>query len=322
MSIFGLEALSMEEEYLEDDFEDDFDDEMADETFTVTAEEMKKIERQEELDNEQMETETVIEKKRKKVVKSGASDSGTKKDREFDDKKKLAEEISKHPHIFDIIDPSFCDKQKQHATWNQIAVAVNLPVDKCISHWNSLKRSAKYYANDTKIAYKSGASAVEMSSQTYRAEWPFRNVMSFYTPPSLREGCGNIVLSNIQVKPPSTKTDNTAPDSPMTASDAVDTVFFGDDRCYDQTPTTKGKKRDQLAESVSMMANTFSSYFQYKAVPEQQPMESPVKPTLKYQEMWSNFDKLVSKLDEDTVDDLNIQITNLIGAALKKKRQG
>lgn len=92
----------------------------------------------------------------------------------------------------------------------------------------------------------------------------------------------------------------------------------------DQTPPmSKGKvKKDHLSESVSMMANSLSSYLQYKALPEQQqPNESPTKPTMKYQEMWSNFDRLVSKLDEDDVDDLNIEITNLIGAALKKKRK-
>lgn len=69
-----------------------------------------------------------------------------------------------------------------------------------------------------------------------------------------------------------------------------------------------------------MMANTFSSYFQSKAVPMQQPIESATKPAMKYMEMWANFDKVVSKLDEDAVDELNIEITNLIGAALKKKR--
>lgn len=44
-------------------------------------------------------------------------------------------------------------------------------------------------------------------------------------------------------------------------------------------------------------------------------------PKLKYFEMWSNFDRLVSKLDEDTVDDLNVDIMNLVGAAIKKKRE-
>lgn len=69
------------------------------------------------------------------------------------------------------------------------------------------------------------------------------------------------------------------------------------------------------------MANSFSSYLQYKSVPMQQQIEPASKSPLKYMEMWANFDKLVSKLDENAVDELNIEITNLIGAALKKKRE-
>lgn len=45
------------------------------------------------------------------------------------------------------------------------------------------------------------------------------------------------------------------------------------------------------------------------------------EPELKYQTMWANFDRMLSKLDDDTVEDLNIEITNLIGAAIKRKRQ-
>lgn len=69
-----------------------------------------------------------------------------------------------------------------------------------------------------------------------------------------------------------------------------------------------------------MMANSFSSYVQCKAIPPPQQTESSAKPTLKHIEMWTNFDKLVSKLDDEAVDDLNIDIMNLIGAAIKKKR--
>lgn len=94
--------------------------------------------------------------------------------------------------------------------------------------------------------------------------------------------------------------------------------------CFFQNRTLPAKskeKKDKIADSLSEMANSFSSYFQTKSVPMQQPIESPAKPPMKYTEMWANFDKLVSKLDEDAVDELNIEITNLIGAALKKKRE-
>lgn len=81
-----------------------------------------------------------------------------------------------------------------------------------------------------------------------------------------------------------------------------------------QSQSKSKVKKDQLADSVSMMANTFSSYLTYKAEPQ------ATLPKLKYIEMWSNFDRMVSKWDENEVDDLNIDIMNLIGAAIKKKR--
>lgn len=69
------------------------------------------------------------------------------------------------------------------------------------------------------------------------------------------------------------------------------------------------------------MANSFPSYVQCKAIPPPQQIELvSAKPTLKHIEMWTNFDKLVSKLDDEAVDDLNIDIMNLIGAAINKKR--
>lgn len=68
------------------------------------------------------------------------------------------------------------------------------------------------------------------------------------------------------------------------------------------------------------MANSISSFVQCKAIPPPQQTENPAKPTLKHMEMWANFDKLVSKLDDDAVDDLNVDIMSLIGAAIKKKR--
>lgn len=76
-----------------------------------------------------------------------------------------------------------------------------------------------------------------------------------------------------------------------------------------------------MAESVSDMAHSFSSYMHSKAISSPKQSESPPVPKLKFIEMWSNFDRLVSKLDEDAVDDLNIDITNLIAAAIKKKRE-
>lgn len=121
-----------------------------------------------------------------------------KKEREFDDKKPVAEAVSKYPHIFDIHNQQFSDKQLQLSTWTKIAAEVGLPATKCVSHWNSLKRSAKYYANDPKIGFKSGASADEMAIERYRPGWQYHDVMAFYTPPSLRGGSDSFDLTNIR----------------------------------------------------------------------------------------------------------------------------
>lgn len=38
----------------------------------------------------------------------------------------------------------------------------------------------------------------EMSNEIYRAEWPYRDTMAFYTPPSLKGGSDSIDLTNVR----------------------------------------------------------------------------------------------------------------------------
>lgn len=184
MSIYGLEFENVE--YLES-FDDSADD---DKDFVMDDIEVKKHEAQEKRDLAEMDANTRKTTKRKNA--RSEEKRMKKKDLEFEDKKNVAQEVSKYPNIFDIHNQQFSDKHLQQATWNKIATAVGLPVTKCVDHWNSLKRSAKYYAIDPKIAFKSGASADEMTGEPYRPEWQYHDVMAFYTPPSLRgvEGAG------------------------------------------------------------------------------------------------------------------------------------
>lgn len=114
--------------------------------------------------------------------------------------------MSKFPNLFDVYNQSFSDETLMQSAWKKVSNAVDLPVDKCVAHWNSLKRSAKYHANESKIPGKSGTSAGEMTTETYRSEWAFRDVMGFYTPPSLRNSTETIVLSNTRQKPSATTT--------------------------------------------------------------------------------------------------------------------
>lgn len=63
-----------------------------------------------------------------------------------------------------------------------------MDVKACIAYWESLKRSAKYYAREIKFPYKSGASAYDPAvKKKYKDEWSFAEVIHFYTPPSLRK---------------------------------------------------------------------------------------------------------------------------------------
>lgn len=64
---------------------------------------------------------------------------------------------------------------------------------------------------------------------------------------------------------------------------------------------------------MAQVANSLNNFLEKRD-------QATKEPGLKYQTMWANFDRMVSKLDEDTVEDLNVDIKNLIGAALKKKR--
>lgn len=67
------------------------------------------------------------------------------------------------------------------------------------------------------------------------------------------------------------------------------------------------------------MAQTFSSYLQKKAEPELAVPKNTQAP-LKHYEMWANYDKMIAKLDEDAVNDLNIDLMQVIGGAVKAYR--
>lgn len=177
MDIFGLNPINPDD-LIETDLESEFDDMEEDKTFEVSPEVQKQMDLQDALDEDEMDETAVVEKKRKKGSTGGNGSNIKKKDREFDEKKKIAKQVSKYPNIFDICNKSFADKHLTHFTWQKFATTIGLPVNTCVSHWNSLKRSAKYYSNEQKIPCKSSASADEMSVLTYRSNWPFADVMA------------------------------------------------------------------------------------------------------------------------------------------------
>lgn len=109
-----------------------------------------------------------------------------KKDIEFEDKKKVAIAVGAYKNLYDVSDPGYMDKQLEKTCWKKVAETTGLDFNTCVSHWQSLKRSARYHAQPKSIPSKSGASSSELKKK-YRDEWQFAEAMSFYTPPSLKK---------------------------------------------------------------------------------------------------------------------------------------
>lgn len=135
MEIFGLSSAFDPNDLIETDLESETDDIDNDETFTMSQKEVDIIEKQDGQDDEEMGKTAVPERKRKRVSNGGNDSQTKKKDLEYQDKKKIAQEVSKYPNLFDICNPLFSDKTLTQATWNKVSTAVDLPVSKCVSHW-------------------------------------------------------------------------------------------------------------------------------------------------------------------------------------------
>lgn len=108
-----------------------------------------------------------------------------KRDTEFDKKQKVARAVSKHQNLYEISHQKYMDKNMEAASWKNVSNETGLPVDECVKFWNSLKRSARYYARIPKIPCKSGAAASSLEKK-YREEWPHADCMAFYTPSTLK----------------------------------------------------------------------------------------------------------------------------------------
>lgn len=65
---------------------------------------------------------------------------------------------------------------------------------------------------------------------------------------------------------------------------------------------------DEMAQSISHFLASKSTPF----IPNTQ---------LKHYEMWANYDKMISKLDDESIEDLNIELMTVIGNAVKAHRQ-
>lgn len=129
--------------------------------------------------------------------KAKTDKSEKKRDAEFEKKKIVALEVSKYPNLFDISHQKYSDKTVETISWKKVSEATGFFVDDCCKLWNSLKRSARYYARVPKIPCKSGAAGASTSiEKKYRDEWMHADCMAFYTPPSLKEPEKMITICN------------------------------------------------------------------------------------------------------------------------------
>lgn len=111
-----------------------------------------------------------------------------KKEAEFEAKKNVAVEVEKYKNLYQIEHPKYYDKTLETSCWKKVAKSAGFDRATCEKHWESLKRSARYHSRDTKMPYKSGASADDDAVQKkYKDDWAFADVMAFYTPPSLKK---------------------------------------------------------------------------------------------------------------------------------------
>lgn len=191
---FGFEVISASDEE-----EESVDDEYIDTTYQPSASDEKMFNKDTAEDKK-----LIYGKKTKRLVKSA-----TKKEKEFDIKKRVALEVSKYKNLFDVSHPKYMDKNLEMACWEKVAKEIGKSIDEAISYWSSLKRSARYYCQVPKIPFKSGAAADEIPSK-YKGDWSLADVMSFYTPPALKNVEGMVSILNTSTEKPNSGVASTA----------------------------------------------------------------------------------------------------------------
>lgn len=85
-----------------------------------------------------------------------------------------------------------------------------------------------------------------------------------------------------------------------------------------QSDLSKKKVKD-LCLTV-LLAHSVTSFFDKKSNPEDVESKNTQAP-LKHFEMWANYDKMITKLDDDAIVDLNIELMQVIGTAVKNYRK-
>lgn len=97
-------------------------------------------------------------------------------------------EVAKYKNLYDISHAEYSDKRLEATAWKKVSENTGLDIATCTKHWASLKRSANYHIKPQRIPFKSGAGANDKEvEQKYRDDCEFFDIISFYTPPSLKK---------------------------------------------------------------------------------------------------------------------------------------
>lgn len=155
------------------------DSEAIDETYNLSSKDIETLVADDLLAQEM--ADDLVKKSTKRSL------AGKRKDNENTLKIQVAEEVGKHPNLFDINNKNYMNRSKDSESWNAVSTNVGIDVSKCKAIWESLKRGARYHGKATKMPYKSGAGTDDPDvCSKKKKNWEFGDAMAFYTPPSLR----------------------------------------------------------------------------------------------------------------------------------------
>lgn len=125
------------------------DSEAIDETYNLSSKDIETLVADDLLAQEM--ADDLVKKSTKRSL------AGKRKDNENTLKIQVAEEVGKHPNLFDINNKNYMNRSKDSESWNAVSTNVGIDVSKCKAIWESLKRGARYHGKATKMPYKSGA---------------------------------------------------------------------------------------------------------------------------------------------------------------------
>lgn len=90
-----------------------------------------------------------------------------------------------------------------------------------------------------------------------------------------------------------------------------------------KTKSSKPSASKDIAEGLLGATNAMTKYLEAKTLSQQSAPQAsfPPQSRLEYYNMWANYETMMRTLDEDDIVDLNIELTNVIGTAVKRKRE-